>query len=818
MARGAAELHTVALEAVNRGDIARARRLLVTASGLEADGDVHARILGTLAYVHSQSGSLREAEELCRQALRTPHLTVQTQARLAGQMGALLERAGRFDEAQHWLDKGIAALRDDPVARATMLLNRSLLNSRRRRLDDAASDAAEAAELFLAEGDELLAAMARHNLGYIALMRGDVVAALSEMRSARAVLGDATVAAATADTDRAEALREAGLTREAERLLASTASVFGRHHMPQSRAEVELQLARSQLNHDPAAARRTANAAAKRFRTVGNDTWATRAEGIRLRSELATERGPIGDVGAVASDLDALGFGNDAAALRLSQDIWRSRHPSPDDPPRRALRVPSAASIEVRLLTYEARAARAAADGDDAAVRRHAAAGLMELRRWLQAFGSLDLQTSVTMHVGGLMVEGLAAAARSGRAGVLFDWSERARLANHQIVPVRPPENEAFAADLAELRRLRADDPTGRWRLDPRLAELEERARERQWSATRGGGIRRRATLGEVQQRLDDGTALLSFVYTAPVLAVVVVTGRRARVVDLPQWATAQKLLPGLRADLDMAASIRTGPMADVVRRSLEERLAALSAALLEDAVRVSRAERFVLTVPGILEGTPWAMLPALRGRTFTVAVSATRWAGFERDLPVGGRVGIAVGPRVARGDEEADAVAAAWTGASDAPGAQLRGADATVDAVTALAGRVDLLHVAAHGRHAVDNALFSGFELVDGTLFGYDLDRVAKVPDVVVLSACEAGRSSVRWGEEAVGMTRVWLHAGTRAVVAAPVIVADDAACDLLGAMHAGLATGLGVSEALARASVETGIVAPFQVYGSGF
>ncbi|KHK99589.1 hypothetical protein LK09_02985 [Microbacterium mangrovi] len=817
MARGAAELHRLALEAVNRGDIARARRLLVSAAGLEADGDTHARILGTLAYVHSQTGRLSEAEELCLQALRSPQLSAQTQARLAGQMGALLERAGRFDDAERWLDKGIAALRDDPVARATMLLNRSLLNSRRQRLDDAASDAAEAGGLFDAAGDELLAAMARHNLGYIALMRGDVVAALTEMRAARDVVGDATVAAATADTDRAEALREAGLTREAEELLASTASVFGRHRMPQSRAEVELQLARSQLNHDPAAARRTANAAAKRFRAVGNETWAARADGIRLRSAMAAG-GPLpGDAEQVAADLDEHGFSNDAAALRLSQDIWESRHGTRPTS-RRPLRVPPAASIEVRLLTYEARAARAAADGKDAAVRRHAAAGLLELRRWLQAFGSLDLQTSVTMHVGGLMIEGLAAAARSGRPDVLFDWSERARLLNHQIVPVRPPEDDALAADLAELRRLRAEDPTGRWRRDPRLTELEDRARERQWSATRGGGIRRRATLAEVQDRLDDGTALLSFVYTGQVLAVVVVGERRAKVVPLPGWATAQKLLPGLRADLDMAASIRTGPMADVVRRSLDERLAALSHVLLDDAVRVSGAERFVLTVPGILEGTPWAMLPALRGRTFTVAVSATRWAGFERDVPVGGRVGIATGPRVARGDEEADAVAAAWTGPSDAPVARLRGADATVDAVTALAGRVDLLHVAAHGRHAVDNPLFSGFELADGTLFGYDLDRVADVPGVVVLSACEAGRSSVRWGEEAVGMTRVWLHAGTQAVVAAPVIVADDAACDLLGAMHGGLASGLGVSAALARASVETGIVAPFQVYGSGF
>ena len=66
--------------------------------------------------------------------------------------------------------------------------------------------------------------------------------------------------------------------------------------------------------------------------------------------------------------------------------------------------------------------------------------------------------------------------------------------------------------------------------------------------------------------------------------------------------------------------------------------------------------------------------------------------------------------------------------------------------------------------------------------------------------------------------MTRGWLHAGTRSVVAAPVIVADDVACELLTAMHVALAAGEAPSEALALAAAHTGIVAPFQVHGSGF
>jgi CHAT domain-containing protein len=139
------------------------------------------------------------------------------------------------------------------------------------------------------------------------------------------------------------------------------------------------------------------------------------------------------------------------------------------------------------------------------------------------------------------------------------------------------------------------------------------------------------------------------------------------------------------------------------------------------------------------------------------------------------------------------------------------------VDAVTASAAEATVLHVAAHGRHAADNPMFSGLELADGTLFGYDIDRMPRVPHTVVLSACELGRSSVRWGEEAVGMTRAWLHAGASSVIAAPVVVADDVACELLGAMHASLASGRTPAEALAAASVATGIVAPFQCHGAG-
>ena len=109
--------------------------------------------------------------------------------------------------------------------------------------------------------------------------------------------------------------------------------------------------------------------------------------------------------------------------------------------------------------------------------------------------------------------------------------------------------------------------------------------------------------------------------------------------------------------------------------------------------------------------------------------------------------------------------------------------------------------------------------EAEDGVLTAEDVTGLdLRGTELVVLSACEVGRSSLRWGEEAIGMTRIWLHAGTRCVIAAPVIVADDAACELLGAMHTALVAGVPPAEALADAAGSTGIVAPFQVHGAGF
>ena len=856
MPLSAAELHHRGVAAANARRFGQARRALATASARADDDDLRARIDGTIAYVLAQTGQPADAERLSREALARPGLSAATTAVLGGQLGTLLLHAGRVDEARAMLTLAIESVgaggaggadadagtgSAQTAELANLLMNRAVARMQLHELAACVDDLERAAAIYESLGEEEPLAEAQHNLGYAALLGGDLISALGHMTRSRPTLAATSdLAAAISDLDRAEVLRDAGLTTEAEELLAVVAEQFGAQNMRQARGEAEFHLARSQVRHDVTAAERTAATAARRFTRLGNAGWAARADAVRLEARVrAGRRTEAQDFARTASALREAGFRTEAIALTLT-----SRLADAERMPRLAPDAPT----PLRLRAFEVRAVRASNAGRDARARRDAAAGLDLLTHWQQSFGALDLQASVAMHGTELMFAGLRAAARSGDPAVLFEWSERARHLSQQVAPVRPPHDAELSSDLAELRMLRADLAGSDWTADARVRTLRDRVRERQWSRTGASGTRDRLELAEAQAQLEEGTAILAYVFTGADLRCVVVTASHSWIVAL-DWTRVQAALDGLRADLDVAALTRGGPMAALVDRSLSERLQRLDDELI--APLRAAAGRFALTVPGVLGGIPWAMLPSLHGVPFTLATSVSRWLEHRdrnRRSPasaatpllvqeieggpprsagasamelldatgcgaVKATAGFAAGPRVPRAEEEVQRAAAAWASAE-----VLTAADARVSPVTALAARSDVLHIAAHGRHATDNPLFSGLELADGTLFGYDVDLIPQTPATVVLSACELGRSSVRWGEEALGMTRVWLHAGTRCVIAAPVVVADAVAGELLAALHTGLAAGDDPADALAEASLRTGLRAPFQCHGNGF
>lgn len=796
------DLHARGVHAAYRGRHREARRLLERARDEAARGgpelsDLEARIAVSLAYVLSETGEHDAAMALCHEILADGTIDESTRGVLHSQLGLLHMLRGETARAMDEFDLALATL-DEPRRIAIVHLNRGNVHLQRRHLPAAVADLERSFDAYREAGDEYGAAKAVHNLGYAHFLAGDLVDALQRLGEAYPTFeAEGPVMTAMADQDRAEVLMAAGLHEQGTAALAASAEAYGRRRLYQRRGEAELALARSLVLVDPAGARTAARDAVRRFRRTGARAWEVRAEATLVTA--AVEDGGATPTLArrgveLAAELADQGLRWEAALVRM--DVVRVLIRRGDLEGARALlrtlgpvrRAP----IAVRLLDRDVRAELAAASGRRADALRHLRAGLDDLHGWQSSFGSLDLQTGVVGHGTRLGVRGLALAAETRSPGVLFEWSERARMLASRVQPVRAPEDEQIAADLAELREMAADE-----RRDPaREAGLRQRVRERAWQHRGSGEVEDPVTLDQLTAALDDGTALVAYVVTATAAVALVVASERTTWVDLGHRDELDALLGGLVPDLDMAATDLPDAMGAFVRTELAHRLERLAAVLVAPVLDVVGERRVVLTPSGVLAGVPWTLLPGFVGRPLTVAQSATAWLARGTTPLRTASAGFVAGPRVARAEDEVRAAAKEWATAT-----VLAGSDATAAAVSGLADAVDVLHVAAHGRHSAENAMFAGLQLVDGPWFGYDIDRLRHVPDVVLLSACEVGRSTVRSGEELIGMTTAWLHAGARCVIASPAAINDRAAYDVLVAVHQRLAAGLDPAAALAEA-----------------
>jgi tetratricopeptide (TPR) repeat protein len=782
----AAELHARGVALINEGRVGAARAPLRRALDRTSDPSLLGAVEASLAYVEAETGRRDEAARLCASALARD-LSDETLGTVLSQRALLSMLEGHSSAALREFDAAVPLL--DGLALARAHLNRGTLHLELHDPVRAVEEFERALQHYGDDAPAVETAMTRHNLGYARLLTGDLPGALVAMDRAREVLAPLSpVAAATCDQDRAEVLMAAGLVGDALVALAASARAAGAARLRRRQGEAELSLARALLPLDPRGAARTAARAARRFQRDGVPGWQARAEAVRTSAE--AESGVAIDEGRAADLVATLRReGLEAAARQVELAAVRSlAHQGRDVAARTAmarLRPRASDPLAVRLQGRDVRAELATRRSD---ALRHLRAGLDDLHAWQSSFGSLDLQTNVVGLGVRLGVRGLALAVESASDAVLLEWSERARMLASRVQPVRAPQDPATAADLAELRT--APGPE-------REAELRRRVRERAWQRRGSGAYAAPATLDAVVAGLGRDTALAAYVVTAERVVALVVTDAGTRRHDLGGRAALDGLLGGLLADLDTSAGAGLpAAVSAVVRASLAERLGRLAALLVAPLLPSLGGRRVVLTPSGVLAGVPWTLLPGYAGRPVTVAQSATSWLERTRSPLRLASAGFVAGPRVPRAEAEVRAGAVAWPGAT-----VLTGSSAAAGAVTDLAGRVDVLHVAAHGRHAADNPLFSGLELVDGPWCGYDVDQLASVPDVVLLSACEVGRSSVRWGEELIGMSAAWLHAGARCVVASPASVADDAAHDTLVRVHRALATGSDPADALAGA-----------------
>ena len=194
---------------------------------------------------------------------------------------------------------------------------------------------------------------------------------------------------------------------------------------------------------------------------------------------------------------------------------------------------------------------------------------------------------------------------------------------------------------------------------------------------------------------------------------------------------------------------------------------------------------RVVLTPSGVLAGVPWTLLPGLVGRPVTVAQSATSWLARRTRRCGPGRRGSSPDPGWRAPSRRWPRPPWQWPGAAVLLGARrdrrgglgagrLGGRAARRRPRPALRGEPDVLRSPARRRPVVRL-------------------RHRPAPARCRTWCCSRPARSAAprcaGGEELIGMTAAWLHAGARCVVASAAAVNDVAAYDVLVAVHRPLA-----------------------------
>jgi CHAT domain-containing protein len=135
-----------------------------------------------------------------------------------------------------------------------------------------------------------------------------------------------------------------------------------------------------------------------------------------------------------------------------------------------------------------------------------------------------------------------------------------------------------------------------------------------------------------------------------------------------------------------------------------------------------------------------------------------------------------------------------------DVLGGRLFAEDATRRAVLQ-SPPVQVLHIAAHGEHRLDQPDLSYLRLAEGQLYSDDLLQHDLSYELVTLSACETGRSRAAAHDELIGLGRGFLYAGAGSLLVSLWQVDDTSTYHLMEgfyrALHAGAPKGAALQNA---------------------
>jgi CHAT domain-containing protein len=740
-----------------------------------------------------------------------PHLDGLEAGHCDVQHALVMMRLGRLEEALADTLRALPILRanGDRLAEARLLNNLTVLRVYRAELDLALDASLAARAIGQDLGQRLLVARTLHNEAYVHGRRGDVPRALAAFDDADAAyreLEDPEPYLAVLDADRAEVLLGAGLAAEAcERAEASLAALEATANVTDL-AEVSLLVARCRLAAaDRDGAVTAAAAAAERFDEQQRRSWSAMARHVGIEATSVDDPALAAQAESVAEELAAAGWRS--AALQARVLAARARLAAGDTAAARRLlaaaadrRVPRTAAD--RAATWHANALLRLVEGDRRGARRAAAAGLRVVDDHRATLGASEMRAHAAAAGVDLARIGLRLAIDDGRPREALQWMESARAVSVLVPPARPPDDQALADELAQLRiaeseRAAASSPEQADALAARVRSIEAAVarRTRRVVGEQRPGAFRAADLIDALA----GTALLEYATLDDELFGLVASGGRARLRPLGPVAPVEREVSSVAFSLQRLARVAASEASQHAARTALDHSLQLLAETLVAPFRRELGDRPVVVVPSAsIRRLPWGALEGLAGRATSVAPSAMAWQRARAVAPPTVRsaaVLAAAGPDLPGAALEVRDIGRLHGGATVLPPRR-----ATAAAVLGhLAGGVGLAHIAAHGTFRSDNPLFSSLVLADGPVTVHELAALGTCPPWVVLSACDAATHASPSGDEILGLGAGLLSIGAATLVAPVAPVPDTATRPLMRALHRRLVAGEAPAAALA-------------------
>lgn len=810
-------------------------------------GEAEVAALHALSFAQHELGD-RRAIRTIRSAVRSGERYGLTRRTALARRRLALDLAGRgaITAAMRELDLAVAALDEHEQARSEVFRIGVLWYSGTTTESLTRTDRALA--MLRKRGDAFWEAQLLRNRGAFLAERGETVAAERDLTRARELFAGIGASAAAVATE-IELVRTPLIRGDLPEGLARLDAIDTGDVSPRIAAELSLLRAQAtaiaRLRHESLEALREAELGWKR---AGRDDHEGRLETIRLtllagdatrartlalqtqRSFAAQQRHVYGaraavlalaaSIAAGAVRASGLRSGRRAAEV-LAGAGWQGEA-------RRARLMVARGAIELgsvrvarreldrcavllrrgpladRIEAWHVEALLRLDRGDRAGAQRALRTGLALLESYRETLGASELRVTASEIGVELARLGLRIALAGTDSDSMLGWADRLRASALRLPPVTPPDVPELRDRAAELRVLSAEiwraERTGRAArtLLARQAALEASIRRLSRHAAGGAAADGRPPdRREISRALGPAALLELIELDGELTALTLVDGRLIRH-DLGAAQPVTEELEWLRFALvrlvrrgqgtAQRAAMLQGARASAAR--LGERLIAPLTRSLED-------RPLVIVPTGSLHALPWAMLAELHGRPIVVAPSTATWSRLQ--FPRAGRrakVALVAGPRLRYAAAEL-----AELGLVYPEPVTLAGRQATVAAVMRALDGAAVAHLACHGHFRADSPLFSSLELADGPLNAYELQRLRRPPDLIVLSACDLATSDTRPGDELLGFAAALIGMGTRTIIASVVPVPDSGAKRLMIALHRHLLAGDSPSAALAKA-----------------